>query len=306
MSHSVQSAYSSKAALSAVASSTLFACMAMVARLVSATIPGHQVALIRFATGVVVVAIAGGALRLDLRPRRWGWLVSRGVFGGAAVLLYFQCIEKIGVGIATLLNYTAPVWSLTFAWLFLRERPRRHAGVALVLTLAGVALVTSGRTGGWHLGVWELAGVFSAVLSGMAITSIRATRRHEPDGRPSENSWTVFASFTILGSLTTLPTVIPPLGAWVAPTAQEWVLLALCSLLSVAAQLLMTSALGRLTAVGLGIINQNTVVLTLVGGWLFFHESISLCGAIGGLLTIAGVLWSVVAERAGVPRAADA
>ena len=51
--------------------------------------------------------------RANLRPRRWGWVISRGVFGGIAVLLYFTCIEKIGVGIATLLNYTAPVWSMT-------------------------------------------------------------------------------------------------------------------------------------------------------------------------------------------------
>ena len=273
--------------------------MALVARLVSATIPGQQVALVRFATGALVIASTVGLLRLNLRPQRWGWLILRGVFGGAAVLLYFQCIERIGVGVATLLNYTAPVWSLTFAWLFLRERPHRHAGVALILTMAGVALVTKGRAGSWRLGTWEMVGVLSAVFSGMAITSIRAARKPDPGGRPSESSWTVFASFTLFGSLITLPTVLTPFGIWVAPTPREWLLLALCGLLSAAAQLLMTSSLGRLTAVGLGIINQNTVVLTLAGGWLFFHEAASARTVVGALLAIAGVLWSVVAERAG-------
>jgi len=183
----------------ALASACLFAVMAMVARLLSRTIPGPQVALVRFATGAIVTALAFALFRVELRPRRWGWLVSRGLFGGAAVLLYFSCIEKIGVGIATLLNYTAPVWSLMFAWFFLRERPRRHAFVALTLTLVGVALVTSGRAHRWHLGTWEIVGVLSAVLSGMAITSIRATRMQNSDGTPSENSWTVFASFTTFG-----------------------------------------------------------------------------------------------------------
>jgi drug/metabolite transporter (DMT)-like permease len=284
------------APLTALASSTLFAGMAMLARLLSRTIPGHQVALIRFVTGVLVTILAFALLRLDLRPRRWRWLVSRGIFGGSAVLLYFTCIEKIGVGMATLLNYTAPVWSLMFAWFLLGERPRRSAGVALALTMVGVALVTSGRAHTWRLGPWEMVGVLSAVLSGMAITSIRAARMQDPGGRPSESSWTVFASFTLFGSLTTLPTVLPPMGAWVAPTAREWVLLGGCSLLSVLAQLLMTSSLGRLTAVGLGIIQQVTVVLTLVGGWLFFHEALSLRSALGSLLTIGGVLGSVLAE----------
>jgi len=272
--------------------------MAMLARLLSRTIPGHQIAFVRFATGVLVTVLACAFARLDLRPRRWGWLVSRGVFGGAAVLLYFHCIEKIGVGMATLLNYTAPVWSMMFAWFFLHERPRKNAGVALGLTLAGVALVTSGDSHAWQLGRWQMVGVVSAVFSGMAITSIRATRRQDPTGLPSEPPWTVFASFTLFGSLTTLPTVVAPLGVWVAPSPTEWGLLLVCSLLSVAAQLLMTSSLGRLTAVGLGIIQQVTVVLALVGGGLFFHETIGLRSAIGSLLTITGVMWSVRAERA--------
>jgi drug/metabolite transporter (DMT)-like permease len=288
------------ASLTALASSLLFAAMAMMARLLSRTIPGHQVALVRFVTGVVVTVLAYAILRLDLRPRRWGWLLSRGIFGGAAVLLYFHCIEKIGVGMATLLNYTAPVWSMMFAWFFLGERPRKQAGVALALTLLGVALVTSTRAHAWRLGAGEMLGVLSAVFSGMAITSIRATRMQDPAGRPSESSWTVFASFTFFGSLTTLPTVLPPIGSWVAPTLHEWFLLGGCSLLSVVAQLLMTRALGRLTAVGMGIIQQAAVVLTMVGGWLFFQETISLLGAVGSLLTITGVLWSVLAERAGL------
>lgn len=291
----------STAPLTALASAALFAIMAMMARQVAHTIPGRQVAFVRFVVGVLITLGAWPVLRLDLRPRRWGWLLSRGLFGGAAVLLYFHCIEKIGVGMATLLNYTAPVWSLFFAWFFLRERPRRYAGVALVLTVVGVALVTSGRNHAWRLGVWELVGVLSAVFSGMAITSIRATRRPGPDGSPGEGNWVVFASFTLFGALTTLPTVVSPLGLghWVPPTGQEWLLLVACGLISVIAQLLMTASLGRLTAVGLGIIQQVTVVLTMMGGWLFFRESVGVRGALGSVLTVGGVLWSVLAERAG-------
>jgi drug/metabolite transporter (DMT)-like permease len=285
------------ASLVALTSSGLFAAMAMVVRLLSRTISGPEIAMVRFAIGVVVVLFLLVILRVQLRPRRWGWLLSRGVFGGTAVLLYFASIEKIGVGTATLLNYTSPVWSTIFAWFFLGERPRQHAFVALAMTLVGVALVTSGQAQGWRLGGWALAATLSAVLSGMAITSIRATRMPSPDGTPSESSWTVFASFTTVGLLATLPTVLPPFGAWLAPTAHDWALLVVCGLLSVGAQILMTSALGRLTAVGIGIIQQATVVLAMAGGIAFFGEKVSWRGALGGVITMAGVLWSVLSDR---------
>jgi drug/metabolite transporter (DMT)-like permease len=101
----------------------------------------------------------------------------------------------------------------------------------------------------------------------------------------------------MLGLLTTLPTVFPPFGTWVVPTAHEWLLLIVCGVLSVGAQLLMTSAFGLLTAVGMGIIQQTTVVLTMVGGLLFFSETITPRGAVGSIITLAGVLWSVLADR---------
>jgi S-adenosylmethionine uptake transporter len=281
----------------ALVSAALFAIMALLARLLVQSISGSQIALVRFATGAFVVLLMLASARIRLRPRRWGWLIARGVFGGTAVLLYFTSIEKIGVGVATLLNYTSPVWSLLFAWLFLRERPRRTAFVALVLTVAGVALLASGDGTRWRVGGWTLVATLSAVLSGMAITSIRATRRESVDGIPSEGSWTVFASFTTVGLFATVPTVVPPFGHWTYPTTAQWGLLVLCGLFSVAAQITMTHSLGKLTAAGIGILQQSTVVLAMVGGIAFFGERLSTRGAVGGALTMGGVLWSVLAER---------
>jgi drug/metabolite transporter (DMT)-like permease len=234
---------------------------------------------------------------ISLRPQRWGWLVARGIFGGLAVLLYFTSIEKVGVGVATLLNYTAPVWSLVFAWILLGEKPKMRAILALVLTLTGVFLVATGRGHRLTFGTWEVVAIFAAAVSGMAITSIRATRRPSTDGTPSETNWTVFASFTLVGSLVTLPTVFPPLGTWIAPNLGQWMLLILCALFSVAAQLLMTSALREITAAGIGIIHQSTVVITLLGGWVFFRETLSPRALVGSVVTISGVLWLVLSDR---------
>lgn len=271
---------------------TLFAVMAMGVRAIAGRIPGPQIASVRFAAGLVVVALVGLIGRVDLRPRRWGWLTSRGVAGGLAVVAYFACIEHVGVAVATLLNHTGPVWSLVFAWLLLGELPRPRALLALGLTMAGVMLVVSRPLGaGIGIGLWEAVGVFSAVTTGIAVTSIRAVRRPRGDGLPSEGSWTVFFSFTALGLCSSLPWV---LGRWVAPTAGEWLILLASAATSIAAQLAMTAALAHVTAVASGIVLQLTVVLSMLGGILLFGEGLSPRAAVGALLTMAGVIWMVV------------
>ncbi len=282
-----------RASLHLLISATLFGLMALGARLVSARIPGSQMAFVRFASGVVTVLIAWSRFGVALQPSRWGWLFVRGTAGGLAVLCYYVSIARIGAGFATLLNYTSPVFSLVFAWVLLGERPRRAAIVALSLTLTGVAMVVGFDN--LNAGAWALVAMASAVLSGVAVTAIRAARQPSADGHPAENAWTVFASFTILGTLATIPSTFGPFGHWVAPTAYEWFVLFFVVLSSIVAQLVMTSALGHVTVVGSGIIHQLTPLIALAGGVLFLGETVSLLAALGCLVTLGGVAWTVLA-----------
>jgi drug/metabolite transporter (DMT)-like permease len=201
---------------------------------------------------------------------------------------------------ATLLNYTAPVWSMLFGWWLLGERPRRSAAVALVLTLLGVSCVVGGSLRALHGGIWALAGAFSAVASGVAVTSIRAVRRRAPDGS-SEGSWTVFASFTGFGLLVTLPGVFGPLGRWVTPSLFDWGVLAGVGVLSVVAQLLMTKALEHVTGATMGIIHQLTVVVSVGCGVLFLGERPTGWSLLGAILTVSGVAWTVLTTARAAP-----
>jgi drug/metabolite transporter (DMT)-like permease len=287
-------------ALLLVASSSLFAIMAIMAKVVSRRIPGTEAAFVRFATGVVVTGAMWATGRIDLRPRRWGWLVARGFFGGSAVVLYFGALQRIPVGEATLLNYTQPVFTMLGAWLLLGERPARRALLALPLTLVGVTLIVGlkpadlrvsagGAGGGAGSNIGPLFGLLSAVLSGVAVTSIRAARRVVPGGTPPETAWSVFFSFTAIGLCVTLPAVLPPFGRWVAPTPREWALLLGVGGTSVVAQLLMSEALQHVRVSAAGIITQLTAVLAIGSGALFLGDRLSPSFLSGALLTLGGV-----------------
>lgn len=288
-----------RAARTLLLSATLFAVMALAAKRAARHIPGPEIAFVRFVTGAVVVAALAVTRRISLRPRNLGWLFVRGACGGCAVLLYFWCIEKVGVGIASLLNYTAPAWSLLFGWWLLGERPRRATFGALALTTSGVVLVVGPGTVSSLTGVWPTLGLFSAVLSAMALTATRAVRRVSPSGGSSpEGSWTVFASFTVFGMVATGPFSFPPLGRWIVPTGDDAVALLATAAASVAAQILMTSALKHVTAATTGIIHQLTVVLSLTGGVLLYGERLSTPAIVGAALTIGGVVAALAVAAA--------
>jgi drug/metabolite transporter (DMT)-like permease len=263
------------------AAALLFSVMALLAKATSARLPGTEVAFVRFGCGLGAVALA--ATRLRLRPQNWRGLLLRGLFGGAAVLCYFLAIEHLDVGLATLLNYTAPVFAALWAWLFLGEQIGPGTLLALVVTTTGVALVIVGRApaGGAVFGVWTLVGVVSSVLSGAAVATIREVRK-------TDGAWEIFGAFCVAGALFTS---VPALRQWVAPTSREWALLAAMGVTAVAAQLLMTQALRDLPAAAAGVLFQLTPVATLVLGRVLYGERARAVAIVGAAVTLAGVSW---------------
>ena len=282
-----------RAAFLLLISSSLFAVMASCTKFATRQFPGPEVALVRFMTGIVVTLLVVGTGRARIRPRRWGWLLTRGIFGGSAVVAYFMSIQAVPVGVATLLNQTQPIYTMLFSWALLSERPRRGALLALGLTLSGVVVIVGFRHLEFHGSRGELLGVFSAVASGIAVTAIRAARRGSDDGHPPETAWSVFFSFTLLGALVTLPNVFSPFGHWVAPSRAGWMLLLGVGVVSVAAQVIMTEALGHLSGVQSGIISQSTVPMTIALGLAFLGERLTASFLVGAVLTLSGVVMTI-------------
>jgi len=264
-------------------SAMLFGAMAFAAKLASARLSGSQVAMIRFLVGLTPALLIPRFRRSALTFQRLDLLFYRGFFGGLAVLFYFMAIEKISVGVATLLNYTSPVFSGLFSMLFLREHISPKVLIPMPIALAGVFLVVhaNARPGdilGFHL--WELVGLCSALSSGVAVTAMRAARR-------GENSWAVYTSFCLLGTIITAPLAI---ATWKNPTTDEWMSLAATSIFAIGAQLLLTFSLRWVDAMTVGVISQLAVIVSLSLGATFLEEKLTPMAAIGALLSIGGVV----------------
>lgn len=266
-----------------VGAAMFFGAMAFSAKLASARLSGAQVAMIRFAAGMLPALLIPRFRRSALQYQRLDLLFYRGFFGGLAVLCYFIAIEKISVGVATLLNYTAPLFSGTFSILFLRERISPKVLIPMPIALLGVFLVVHAHAQPGDIlgfGKWELVGVLSAVLSGAAVTAMRKARQ-------GENSWAVYTSFCLLGTILTAPLA---LATWKTPTGDEWISLAATSLFAIGAQLLLTFSLRWVDAMTVGVISQLAVIVSMALGATFLGEQIAGMAALGAALTIGGVV----------------
>ena len=260
------------------ASAMMFGAMAFAAKIAAARLSGPEVAMVRMAVGLVPVLLVPRWLRRATKIQRVDLILLRGIFGGLAVMLYFVAIQHTSVGLATLLNYTSPVWSGLMSMLFLRERFSARVLIPLPVALFGIFLVVHAKTG--RLTRWELAGICSAIAGGAAITAIRAARR-------TESSWAVYASFCFFGMLVNAPFA---LMGWKWPHADEWLALAATGLLAMGAQLFMTFSLRWLDAMTTGVISQLAVIVSFIFGAVFLHDRVTPAAALGSALTIGGVI----------------
>lgn len=276
-----------------IVSSLLFATMALFARHATHAVSGAQVAFLRSACGLVACGLV--ALHRPLvANNRWG-LFWRGLSGALAVYCYFLALAHLPVGVATLLNYTMPVFTAIWGALFFRHRLRRLAWFALLLTTVGIAVVIRGQAppGALGLGVWELVGLGGAAISGLSLILIAEVRK-------TDGSWEIFGAFSVGCLLVTAPNA---LVAWVWPDLRTWCSLLAMGVASVFAQVLLTYAMGFVSATLSGIVTQIVPVAALVFGWLLLDERFGLVTAVGITLTLAGgCLGALLASR---PRAAD-
>lgn len=273
-----------------LAASVAFGLMAFLVKIVTRELPGSQVALIRFLVALAPLLVIPAARRASMRIDRFRPLILRGLFGGAAVLLYFTAISHIPVGVAALLNTTAPIFSGMFAAAFLGERLRPAVVVPLFIALCGIFLVVQGHstpTEVFGFGPWEMTALASALCAAAAVTAIRGARR-------TEGTWATVTSLSLFGLLATAP---PAILHWRPPTAQAWMLMVLAGLLGLMGQLLMTWAYRWVETLIAGVITQFTVIVAMSLGILFLGDDLSRMVLGGTSLTMLGVVSVIALSR---------
>jgi len=243
--------------------------------------------------------------RLKIHRKEWPFLVAYGIFGVAMTqYLFFVALRYLPVGIALLIEFTAPVFVALWFRFVLKEPTRRSVWLALTVALLGLALVAEV----WRGFSFEVIGLAAALgaafaLSAHYLITDRQMRQPAPRDPVSLTMWGFgFASlFWVVVqpwrsfpwselSGTSDPALGPILGDRPLGVLSVWMII----MGTVVPFWLVVASMRHLRASQASVIGLTEPLLAIVIAWMVLSEALSWAQLLGGALILLGV---VLAER---------
>lgn len=225
---------------------------------------------------------------ISIAPQDLGLFLAMGIIGIAGFyLVYIFAITSIGMGIASVLLYSAPIWVAVYGFLFQGELFNKQKVIALILSIVGMILIAEvfnkNRLPFSTLGL--LAGLGSGIgYAAYIIINKKITLR-------GYNAWTVNAYGIGIGALVLLlfqdPTQLRITLA--TPSVSIW-LLVLGVVPTLGGGLAFYAGLQKVPAVNASITATFEPVVAVILGWMIFAEKLSFPQILGGILILSAVI----------------
>ena len=265
------------------AAAFFFSVMSLLVKIAGQRLPTQEVVLARSSVGALLSWAVLRSRGVSVLGHRRGLLMVRALLGYGALSCFFYALVRLPLADATVIQYTNPVFTALLAAVVLSERLRLREVLLVLVSLAGVILMTrpeflfGGHEQRLDLGAAGIA-LLGAALSAAAYVAVRRLGA-------TEDPLVIVFYFAAVSTLGAIPlTAMKP----VLPTPGEWLTLAGIGVVTQLGQVFMTKGLrleaaGRATAVG-----YMQIVFAAAWGAIFFAEFPDLWGAAGAALIVAG------------------
>lgn len=249
------------------------------------------------ALGLLAFLVAFARPNLRVGRRELLFLIAFGVVGVALVQwLYFVAIHNLPVGIALLIEFTAPLFVALFARFVYKERIRRRIWVAVVLCLTGLALVVEI----WAGVAFSTVGVSAALGGAFALTAYLLMAERERRQRDAVSlSFYGFLFAALLWAVVqpiwqfpwdVLDDTVSLRGNLSEHTAPVWLLVAFVVVVGTMITFsLLTGALRHIGATRASIVATLEPVIATVVAWVWLGETFGTEQLVGGAVVLAGI-----------------
>jgi drug/metabolite transporter (DMT)-like permease len=250
------------------------------------------------ALGLLLFLLLFARHRLRIDRRELAFLALFGVVGVAFVQwLYFVAIDNLPIGVALLIEFTAPLFVALFVRFVYHEHIRRRIWAALTLCIVGLSIVVEL----WSGVSFSTIGMSAAFGGAFALTAYMLMAERERRHRDP-----VSLSFYGFGFAAVFWAIVQPL--WRFPwgvlddhvslqgnlsdrTAPVWVLLAFVVVIGTMITFsLLTGALRHIPATRASIVATLEPVVATVVAWLWLGESFGPSQLVGGAIVLGGII----------------
>lgn len=293
-----------------IASAFCFTVMAALIRWIGDDVPAGEVVFARsaFALFPILLWLGVQGQLADVRTARPGGHFIRSSIGVLAMFCMFSGLARISLPDATMIHYASPLITVVLAAIVLHEPLRVPRLAAVLLGLAGVAVMLwphladgqiqasfgSGHAEGRRALEGALFALGGAFFTACAMIQIRRLVQ-------SETTASVVFFFTVFSSLFGLATL--PFG-WVWPDPVTAAALVGIGILGGIGQIFLTSGYRYAEASVIAPFEYTTLIWALSIGWLAFGDLPGWFGLAGGAVVIlSGYLVIRDERRRGIERA---
>ncbi|MGZ8717232.1 MAG: EamA family transporter [Gaiellaceae bacterium] len=241
---------------------------------------------------------------LRLTRREIPYLLVFGIAGVALVQwLYFVSIGRLPIGIALLLEYTAPILIALWAWSVFKEPIRRRIWAALVLAVVGLGMVVE-VWGGLSLdGLGVTAALCAAVAYAVyVLMAERAVRRRDPASLTAYGFLFAALFWATVQPVWRFPTgrlddSVSLLGHLQRFSLPVWLLLLYVVVAgTMVTFLLVAAALRHISATRVGIVAMLEPVAASGVAFLWLGESFGTAQLVGGGIVLTAILLAQTAR----------
>jgi len=270
-------------------------------------------------TAAVVARLAGGALVMAVFATivRPGWIrealrhAKIVVLYGAipiagAQLFYYNAVAQLSVGVALLLEYTAPIIVVAWVWMTTRRRPTNLTLAGVALAVAGIMLVLNVFSDA-HINLVGVAWALAAAVCAACYFVMSANASNSKDDSESVNPITLAAgglvvgaaAVTLLGVVGVMPLTFTTNDTVIAGWTTSWVVpvVALGVVATAVAYTLGIVGISMLRPRFASLVGLSEVMFAVLAAWILLGEAMTTIQAVGGVIVLLGLALARQGDR---------